>query len=193
MAYTPNSSIETLVEGCKAQDRLAQQYLYKRLFSQMLGVAMRYTKNRADAEETLNIAFLKVFQSIHNYTGVAPFPHWVYRIVVHTSIDELRKTLRIKYLSFADFALEGSTHNNGLEQLGADDIYKCIQQLEVTTRAVFSLYEIEGYKHGEVAEQLGIAENTSKWYLAKAKKELKVIIESQYGVQEEFLKQVKSN
>ena len=50
MVYTPNSSIEVLVEGCKAQDRLAQQYLYKRLFSQMLGVAMRYTKNRDDAE-----------------------------------------------------------------------------------------------------------------------------------------------
>ena len=189
MVYTPNSPIEVLVEGCKTQDRLAQQYLYKRLFSQMLGVAMRYTKNRDDAESTLNIAFLKVFQSIHNYAGSAPFPHWVYRIVVHTSIDELRKTLRIRYLSFADFPLEGSTHNSGLEQLGADDIYKCIQQLETTTRSVFSLYEVEGYKHAEVAEQLGIAENTSKWYLAKAKKELKVIIESQYGVQEEFLKQ----
>lgn len=193
MVYTPNSSIEALVEGCKAQDRLAQQYLYKRLFSQMLGVAMRYAKNRNDAESNLNMAFLKVFQSINNYVGPAPFPHWVYRIVVHTSIDELRKTLRIKYLSFADFPLEGSTHNNGLEQLGAEDIYKCIQQLEPTTRSVFSLYEVEGYKHAEVAEQLGIAENTSKWYLAKAKKELKTIIEGQYGVQEEFLKVKKAN
>jgi RNA polymerase sigma factor (sigma-70 family) len=184
-AYTPDSSIEILVEGCKKQDRLAQQYLYKRLFSQMLGVAMRYANNRDDAEAILNMAFLKVFQSIDNYTGPAPFPHWVYRIVVHTSIDELRKTLRIKYLSFADFALEGSTSNSGLEQLGTEDIYRCIQQLEPTTRAVFSLYEVEGYKHAEVADTLGIAENTSKWYLAKAKKELKVIIENQYGVQEQ--------
>ncbi len=183
-AYTPNSPIESLVEGCKKQDRLAQQYLYKRLYSQMLGVAMRYANNRDDGESNLNMAFMKVFQNIHNYAGPAPFPHWVYRIVVHTSIDELRKSLRIKYLSFADFAIEGSTINTGIEQLGAEDIYRCIGQLEPTTRAVFSLYEVDGYKHAEVADMLGIAENTSKWYLAKAKKELRVIVETQYGVKE---------
>jgi RNA polymerase sigma factor (sigma-70 family) len=187
--YNSNSTIELLVEGCKKNDRLAQQYLYQRLFSSMLGVAMRYANNRDDAEASLNIAFLKVFQSIHNYTGPAPFPHWVYRIVVHTSIDELRKTLRIKYLSFADFPIEGSADNSGLEKLGAEDIYACIQKLEPTTRTVFSLYEIEGYKHTEVAEMVGIAENTSKWYLAKAKKELKSIIEDQYGINDQLLKQ----
>jgi RNA polymerase sigma factor (sigma-70 family) len=186
--YTSNSTIEQLIEGCKKQDRLAQQYMYQRLFSQMLGVAMRYTNNRDDAEMNINMAFLKVFQNIHTYANQAPFPAWVYRIVVHTSIDELRKNLRIKYLSFADFPLDGVTDNTGLENLRAEDIYKCIQKLEPTTRAVFSLYEIDGYKHAEVSEMLGIAENTSKWYLAKAKRELKSLITSDFGEQKAYIK-----
>jgi RNA polymerase sigma-70 factor (ECF subfamily) len=142
----------------------------------MLGVAMRYASSREDAESILNIAFLKVFQSIHTYAATAPFEHWVYRIVMFTGIDEVRKVLKIKYMESAEHLPEGETGNTGLEDLQVNDIYACIQKLDPTSRSVFSMFEIDGYKHAEIAETLGITESSSRWYLAKAKKALQEMI-----------------
>jgi RNA polymerase sigma factor (sigma-70 family) len=174
--YSFQDSIEHLVEGCRHNDRLAQQYIYRKLYGKMLGVAMRYSNSREDAESILNIAFLKVFQSIQSYTAAAPFEHWVYRIVMFTGIDEVRKVLKIKYMESAEHLPEGETGNTGLEELQVNDIYACIQKLDPTSRSVFSMFEIDGYKHAEIAETLGITESSSRWYLAKAKKALQVMI-----------------
>ncbi len=174
--FSLQDSIERLVDGCKQNDRLAQQYVYRKLYGRMIGVAMRYSNNREDAESILNLAFLKVFQSIESYAGTAPFEHWVYRIVVFTGIDEVRKVLKIKYIESAEHLPEGETGNSGLEELQASDIYACIQRLDPTSRSVFSLFEIDGYKHAEIGEMLGITESSSRWYLAKAKKALQVMI-----------------
>ena len=174
--YSLQDSIEHLVEGCRQNDRLAQQYIYKKLYGRMLGVAMRYANSREDAESILNIAFLKVFQSIQSYSATAPFEHWVYRIVMFTGIDEVRKVLKIKYMESAEHLPEGETGNTGLEDLQVNDIYACIQKLEPTSRSVFSLFEIEGYKHAEIADLLGVTESSSRWYLAKAKKALQIMI-----------------
>lgn len=179
--YTFQDSIEHLVEGCRQNDRLAQQYIFRKLYGKMLGVAMRYSNSREDAEAILNIAFLKVFQNIHTYSAAAPFEHWVYRIVVFTGIDEVRKVLKIKYMESAEHLPEGEVGNSGLENLEVNDIYNCIQQLEPTSRSVFSLYEIEGYKHAEIAEMLEITESSSRWYLAKAKKALQEMITEMYN------------
>ena len=177
--FSLQDSIEKLVEGCRQNDRLAQQYVYRKLYGRMLGVAMRYANNREDAESILNMAFLKVFQSINSYAGTAPFEHWVYRIVVFSGIDEVRKVMKIKYMESAEHLPEGEIGNSGLEDLQVSDIYACIQRLEPTSRSVFSLFEIDGYKHAEIAEMLGITESSSRWYLAKAKKALQVMIMEQ--------------
>lgn len=174
--YTMQHTIDELVEGCRKNDRLAQQYLYKKLYGKMLSVAMRYAKSREDADAVLNMAFLKVFQSIHTYSAAAPFEHWVYKIIVFTGIDEVRKSMKVKYIESAEYLPEGETGNTGLENLHIEDIYACIQQLDTTSRAVFSMFEIDGYKHSEIAEILEITESSSRWYLAKAKKTLQQLV-----------------
>lgn len=174
--YSSQSSVETLIEGCIQQQRLAQQYMYKHLYRRLIGVAARYTTNREDAEAVLNLALLKMFQTIHVYESRAPFEAWVYRIVVNTAIDELRRGMKVRHIVYEPTENAGSEGNSGLENLEVEDILRCVQQLDQVTRTVFSLYEIEGFKHQEVGEMLGITESTSKWYLAKAKKELRGII-----------------
>lgn len=174
--FSPHSSIETLIEGCIRQERLAQQYMYKHLYKRLIGVAMRYTTNREDAEAILNLALLKVFQTIHVYESRAPFEAWVYRIVVNTAIDELRRGMKVRHIVYEPSENTASEGNSGLENLEVEDILRCIQKLDQVTRTVFSLYEIDGFKHQEVGDMLGITESTSKWYLAKAKRELRDIV-----------------
>ena len=57
-----------------------------------------------------------------------------------------------------------------IDRLFAEDLFRAIQQLPATMRAVFSLYVVDGYKHREIGEMLNININTSKWHLAEARK-----------------------
>jgi len=63
-----------------------------------------------------------------------------------------------------------------LENLVAEDLYKAVQKLPAEMRTVFSLYVLDGYKHREIAEILDININTSKWHLASAKKQMRVLL-----------------
>ncbi|MNL59315.1 RNA polymerase sigma factor [compost metagenome] len=67
---------------------------------------------------------------------------------------------------------EPAIDNAALDRLNADEIMTMIQKLPPATHAVFVLYAVEGYKHKEIAEALGISEGTSKWHLSEARKTL---------------------
>ena len=62
------------------------------------------------------------------------------------------------------------------DELAAKDILKLLDQLPTGYRTVFNMYVLEGYKHREIAEILGISINTSKSQLILAKKRLKEMI-----------------
>ena len=169
MPYSIHSTDIELVKGCQKQHRLAQKYLYQRYYGRMLGICMRYTNHREEATDVLNRAFFKVFQSIKKYKSSGALGGWIAKIVFHTAIDDVRS--KTKYREVMDFNTEKETtiDAEAIEQLYAEDLYKIIQQLPENTRAVFSLYVVDGYKHREIAEILNISINTSKWHLAQGK------------------------
>jgi RNA polymerase sigma-70 factor (ECF subfamily) len=138
---------------------------------------MRYTSHQEEAIDVLNRAFLKVFNSIDKYKPTGSLGGWIARIVFNTSIDYVRS--KTKYKSVMDFNTEKdiSIEAEAIEQLYAEDLYQLVQRLPENTRAVFSLYVVDGYKHREIAKMLNISLNTSKWHLAKGKEMLKAELE----------------
>ena len=177
-----HSSDDALRFGCCQGDALAQKYLYQRWFGKLLGVPMRYTSNREEAIEVLNTAFLKIFESIQNYrmTEKGTFSGWMARIVFNTSIDFVRK--KSNYQQKYDWNAEADLpiENEVLGKLAAEDIYQFIQQLPATTRSVFSLFALDGYKHSEIAEMLEITEGTSRWHVGQARKTLRTLVSNHY-------------
>lgn len=173
MKYTAQSSEQELLVGCLAGQTLAQKYLYQRFFGQMLGICMRYTSNRCEAEDVLNQAFLKVFKNLDQYRGTGALGGWIAQIVFRTAIDYVRS--QNAYRKTMDFqsVSEGVIQNPALDNLAAEEILSLLQELPTSTRTVFSLYVLEGYKHQEIAQELGISEGTSKWHLSEARKNLK--------------------
>ena len=171
--YNDRSTDAQLVAGCRRQNRLAQRCLYRRHYSKMLGICMRYTSHRDQAEDVLNRAFLKIFQKINEYEEQGNLRAWMATLTLRTAIDFVRST--IKYRQVMDFEneqdipLDAAAINN----LYAEDLYRLIQKLPATGRTVFSLNAVEGYTHREIADMLGININTSKWHLAQAKKQLR--------------------
>ena len=66
-----------------------------------------------------------------------------------------------------------SVYNASIDNLNTQDLFKLIQLLPISSRTVFNLYVVDGYKHKEVADILSITEGTSKWHLSEARKKLK--------------------
>jgi len=180
MKYNNRSSDNDLIMGCRLSNRLAQKFLYERFFGRVFGIAMRYTKNQEEAIDILNTAFLKVFTSLDKYEDNSNLAGWIAKIVFNTAIDHVRRN--IKYRQVMDFNIEtdGSVSNDSLDNLQAEDLYRLIQKLPASSRSVFNLYVIDGYKHKEISELLDISVGTSKWHLSNARKELQELIAVHY-------------
>ncbi len=178
MNYSLKSIDKELIEGCRRRDRLAQKYLYERFYGKMLGISMRYTKDREEADDVLNRSFLKIFDSFEKYEHQGTLSGWIAKIVFNTSIDFIRQ--RAKYQEVMDFNIEKeiAIEAEVIKQLFAEDLFHEIQKLPDTTRTIFSLFVIDGYKHREIAELLKISANTSKWHLAMGKKQLREVLKS---------------
>lgn len=161
-----------LIEGCLKGDRRAQEALYKKMFGTMMAVCMRYAGQRDDALDALNQSFLKVFQRIHEFRGEGSFEGWVRRIVFTTVMDLLKTRVRFQEKHVMDEP-EYPVEPMADSRLQAADLMRLIQSLPETTRLIFNLFAIEGYKHQEIAKELNIQEGTSKWHVSEARRILK--------------------
>ena len=161
---------EELLDGCRRGKASAQRKLYDRLAPKMLGVCFRYIKDKEEAEHVMIGGIVKVFDKLDQFKGDGSFEGWVRRIVVNDCLMYIRKNRNMSLQSDINEVNEDPNLKVMEEQLNADDLMKLIEELPVGYRTVFNLYAIEGYNHAEIAEQLGISENTSKSQLSRARK-----------------------
>jgi RNA polymerase sigma-70 factor (ECF subfamily) len=167
-----------LVKKCLAGKADAQELLYRRYASRMFGVCLRYAKNKMEAEDIMQEAFIKVYQNLKNFRNEGSLEGWVRRIMVNTSINYYKSNL--KYLQTMD--IDDVSHQESFSVESSDNIelktlLNLIQRLPEGYRVVFNMYVIEGYSHKEIADALGISENTSKSQLSRARKALQAKIE----------------
>ncbi|MFD2874272.1 RNA polymerase sigma factor [Mucilaginibacter ximonensis] len=175
----PKHQVQELVAGCINNNRSAQEALYKLFYADMLRVCHSYLPDKELAKEAFNNGFLKVFQSIKNFDSEkGELGGWIRKIMVFTSIDLCRKELK-----FVSLTVVGQEHDDDffipakvLENLYYEDILAKIRTLPFATQTVFNLYEIDGFSHKEIAEQLNISEGTSRWHLAEAKRKLRTLL-----------------
>lgn len=167
-------TIDELIKHCKAGERKAQELLYNRYASKMLGVCFRYAADRMEAEDMLQNGFIRVFQKISDYRGEGSFEGWIRRIMVHSSIEFYRKHHKMMQVAdFDDEAHDQPVNPDVTANLAAKDLMVLIQQLPPGYRIVFNLFAIEGYSHKEIAALTGITEGASKSQLSRARAVLK--------------------
>lgn len=160
-----------LVAACKREDRLAQKELYDRYKKAMYTLAYRTTGDFALAEDVIQEAFVKVFKSLKTFRAESTIGAWIKTIVIRTAYSKLRKK-SIFTESLENQHLEQQV-DWGHRKLDAEYLEKAILALPEGYRMVFTMVEIEGYAHKEVAEMLGISVGTSKSQLFYAKKKLR--------------------
>ena len=159
---------DLLIKKAMENNREAQKEIFERFSPKMLGVCRQYVKDIFHAEDLMLQGFLKVFTNLKSFENKGSFEGWIRKIMVNTCITFLRKKNELDFYEDADSFQSETTEN--LENTTVEDLQKLIDLLPDGYKVVFNLYAIEGYKHNEIAEKLGITESTSKSQLFKARK-----------------------
>ncbi len=165
----------SLVNACLRQDRRAQELLYKRFYGRMMGLCLRYARDRDEASAMLNQGFFKVFEGLESFDSrKGKLEGWIYRIVMHAAIDYYRSVIRMTRSEELDGAVpeRADEVETPLDRLSAEEILALVQKLSPAYRTVFNLFVVEGMTHPEIGKLLGISEGTSKSNLAKARRNL---------------------
>jgi RNA polymerase sigma factor (sigma-70 family) len=162
---------EHIIEGCIRHNRKAQQMLWEKYSAYLLGICLRYSSDRPEAEDMLQEALLKIYFNIGEYSGTGSFKGWLRKIAVNCAITYYHKNLRHKHHIDIDDYVSLETGEESFEEdlYTAEELFKVLNDLPPGYRMVFNLYTIEGYKHREIADMLGIDVNTSKSQYSRAR------------------------
>ena len=159
-----------LIQDCIRGDRQAHSRLYSKFAPKLFVLCLRYSKNREEAEEVLQEGFLKVFQFLHQYRGEGPLEGWIRKIIVNCALQRLRSNSRLApVVSIESYDEQFIIHNQVENRIGSKELLRMVMSLPPAYKLVFNLYVLDGYKHKEIAEILGISEGTSKSNLSDAR------------------------
>ena len=127
--------------------------------------------NKAEAEDILQDSFLKIYFKIKEFSGTGSFIGWLRKVVVNTAITHYHANLKYRYHIDIEEYVSVETGVSGFEEdfFTSDELFKVLNELPGGYRMIFNLYAVEGYKHKEIAELLGIDTNTSKSQYSRAK------------------------
>jgi RNA polymerase sigma-70 factor (ECF subfamily) len=159
---------EEIISGCLKNDRVAQKALYDQYKTKMYTLSYRITNDFDDANDVLQEGFIQVFENLKSFNGKSKLGTWIHTIIARAALKKVRNKIHFVDISEADesYLIDwGSTIDVQL-------LEKAIASLPVGYRSIFTLYEVEEFKHKEIAEMMDISVSTSKSQLFKAKRML---------------------
>ncbi|MFN7312996.1 MAG: RNA polymerase sigma factor [Bacteroidota bacterium] len=185
------SEEKDMIDGCISGKRSSQKMLYERYASKMLGVCMRYAKDRAEAEDMMQEGFIKVFHNISRFKNEGSFEGWVRRIMVFTAINFFKHRSRKFQEDLDQEDYDAVYHDDIIDKISAKEIIALVQQLPEGYRMIFNLYAVEGYTHKEISDMLGIAVGTSKSQYARARMVMQQLLAKHFQILNEPFREPK--
>lgn len=168
-----------LISDCHRNKRKAQNELFRYYKDLVMKISQRYSKDKSGAEDVFQECFIQVFKSLTKEDlKIDDLDSWIARIAINTNINHYYKSQRDVFETVKDEHLDES-HKDVIDHLSTEELLVIINGLPDGYRVIFNLYFIDGYKHKEIAEILGITESTSRSQLTRAKELLKKKLESQ--------------
>jgi len=164
----PNLSEEEIINGCLKNNRMAQKALYDQYKTNMYTLSYRITNNFEDANDVLQEGFTQVFENLKSFKGTSQLATWIHTIIARAALKKIKHRIRFEELT----EVEDSHPIDWGSVIDVQHLEKAIASLPDGYRSVFTLYEIEGFKHREIAEMMNFSVNTSKTQLHKAKRML---------------------
>ena len=169
-------SLDQLIQNCKKNDTQAQSELYKLFSSKLFALCLKYSRNRAEAEDNLQDAFMTIFKKISQYQNKGSLEGWLKRITVNTALQRYRSKGVFDIVN--EEQIEDVVIEVDNDEIDIDFLLSAIQELPNRYRLVFNLYVLDGYSHKEIGQMLDISTGTTKSNLARARMILKNKVEN---------------
>ncbi|MEM1357731.1 MAG: sigma-70 family RNA polymerase sigma factor [Bacteroidota bacterium] len=167
--------LSLVIENCLLDDRLAQRQLYEQFLPYALTVTRRYgVASRYQADVVQDI-FTEVFTKLATFDAQkGQFSTWFRTIAVRKTVDFQRKREKLRFTSLVAVLPEKSpTATLELEAVPTDELFVAFAALPTGFRTVFNLYAVDGYRHREIADLLGITPSASRSQYARARERLR--------------------
>ena len=161
-----------LAQGCAGGDSTIFEEIYRQHSDRMKSIAYNHLGNVSDAEDAVQETFLKVHRAASTYNGESAFTTWMYRVLINTCYDALRRRQRRIQSTSMDDAMPVERAGVSVDDAKRMTLRKMLAELPEQRRTVFTLFEIEGLSHAEIGQILNISEGNSKWILFATKKQL---------------------
>ena len=166
------SRTSDVIQRAQAGDMDAFEILYREHSPRVFALCLRLCGGtRLEASELMQDVFIRAWRGIGSFRGDSAFSSWLHRLTVNAMLEaarsEKRRTARV--LPMEDPGTIGAIALSESPDIQMD-LERAIAKLPEGARAAFVLHEIEGYKHEEIAAQLGIATGTVKAQLHRARK-----------------------
>ena len=167
---------QELVSGVLRGSPSHQTALYRQFSVPMFRVVLRFARDKAEAEDMLQEGFVRVYRDMAQFRAEGALGGWIRRIMVNECLMMLRKNQPLTFPGDESEIPDRVDSFNIEADISAREILELLDQLPPGYRTVFNLYVIEGLKHIEIAETLGISINTSKSQLILAKEKLRTLL-----------------
>jgi RNA polymerase sigma-70 factor (ECF subfamily) len=155
-------------------DRQAFERLYRRHVNRVFSLCARMVADRTRAEELTQDVFVRAWEKLQLFRGESSFATWLHRLAVNVVLNE-RKTESRRRSRFEDEdeerGMDGYAGVVGMTLPPGDllDLEEAITRLPPGARRVFTLHDVEGYKHEEIADMLGVTTGATKAQLHRAR------------------------
>ncbi len=169
------------VRSALAGDRSAFEHLYRRHRDRIYALVWRISGgDSALAEDLLQEAFIRAWQKLDKFRGDSAFLTWLHRLAVNVALSDRRIRLRkaLRETSMDEATERTATGARDVIAGLRKDLEQAIANLPERARTVLILYDIEGYRHQEIADMTGMAVGSSKAQLHRARSLVRKELES---------------
>ncbi len=174
------NDLQILIQQCAANNRRSQEKLYLEFYPALFLLCKKFFADDHEALGALNDGMLKVFKNISAYnSGKGDFFNWLYTVVRNTALDKLKLYQHPPPIELNDALY--NKNDNPLKGFEWKDIYTMLDILPPATRAVCSLFYLEGFSIKEITEKLNISSGTVKWHLNETRHKLKPVFKKYYS------------
>lgn len=153
-------------------DNSAIEWIYRKHVRYLSALCSRYITEDEDIKDVLQESFIKIFTSLDSfkYRGEGALKAWMAKITLNETLKFVRNNSRLPIDSIDDKDMNIADGDSmETEDIPTDVLHQFIRELPDGYRTVFNLYVIDDKSHKEIAQLLGIKENTSASQLHKAK------------------------
>ncbi|HEX6589199.1 MAG TPA: sigma-70 family RNA polymerase sigma factor [Longimicrobiales bacterium] len=168
----------SMIERARQGERRAFETLYRENVGRVYALCLRMSGDADRAEELTQDVFVRAWSRLSSFRGDSQFSTWLHRIAVNAVLQkrrgDKRREQRVETRSAEELAEAPAARGGSMERM---DLERAVAALPEGARAVFLLHDVQGYKHHEIADMMGLAVGTTKAQLHRARRLLREALE----------------